>query len=190
MVRWFKKQRRLVSFGTGLTAGLLIGVGMLIGSLVATNHRTSTSQVPEELLHAAATHGADSLAMATGPISDGVEGVFFLDFLTGDIRCQVINPRTVGLGGAFYHNVATDLGVEKAKKQSFLLCTGVANLRTTSGSNFGFADSVVYVADSNTGNWAAYLLPWSKNMMSNNVPIVGRFQLIGTGKARELTKRD
>ena len=190
MVRWFKRQRRFVSFGTGLTAGLLIGVGMLVGALVATNHRTSATQVPEELLHAVATHGSDSLAMATGPISDGVEGVFFLDFLTGDIRCQVINPRFGGLGGVFYHNVAADLGVEKAKKQSFLLCTGVANLKTTGGSNFKFADSVVYVADANTGNWAAYLLPWSDNMTSNNQTIVGRFRLIGTGKAREIVKRD
>ena len=162
----------------------------MIGSLVATNHRTSSQQFPEQLLHAAATHGADSFAMATGQISDGVEGVFFLDFLTGDIRCQVINPRTAGLGGVFYHNVAVDLGVEKAKKQSFLLCTGVANLKTTGGSNIGFADSAVYVADANTGNWAVYLLPWSKNMLSNNETIRGRFQLLGTGRARELTKRD
>ena len=52
MVRWLKSQRQFMSFGTGLMAGLLIGVGMLVGAIVATNNRHPAVQFPEQLLHA------------------------------------------------------------------------------------------------------------------------------------------
>ena len=37
-------------------------------------------------LHATATHGLDKFAIATGLVDDSVEALYFLDFLTGDMR--------------------------------------------------------------------------------------------------------
>ena len=89
--------------GTGLGIGLLFGVAMLIGAVVAMNARSPELVLPTDL-HATATHGNDAFAIATGDIADGVEGVFFLDFLTGELQCRVINRRTGQLGGQFRQN--------------------------------------------------------------------------------------
>ena len=92
-----------------LVGGLLVGMGVLIGSWTAT---VVPAVFPEIPLHATATDSGDTFAIATGYIADGIEGCFFLDFLTGDMQCWVINGRTGGQGGYFVQNVVADLGVD------------------------------------------------------------------------------
>ena len=51
----------------GLAMGLLVGVGMMIGTLVAVRSAPATGlSLPETLLHATASHSGKSMAMATG----------------------------------------------------------------------------------------------------------------------------
>ena len=77
----------------GLAMGLLVGVGMMIGTLVAVRSAPATAlSPPETLLHATASHSGKSMAMATGLVDEEAEGVFILDYLTGDVQCYVINP--------------------------------------------------------------------------------------------------
>lgn len=194
MKRWFKAGRRWLSFGGGLTAGLLVGVGLLVGGIVGTRSGGSGNtpallSPPITQLHATATHGGDTFAMATGFITPEVEGVFFLDYLTGDLQCQVVSVRYFGLAGVFKHNVIADLGIEKDKKPRFLITTGQASFRSTGGT-LQFASSIVYVADANTGNWAAYALPWNRQAETVGATQVFPMKLIGGGKARELAIRD
>jgi hypothetical protein len=194
MKRWFTPGRRWLSFGGGLTAGLLVGVGLLIGGIVG-NRYTAQDRQPEGLslpitkLHATATHGGETFAMATGAITPEVEGVFFLDYLTGELQCQVVSVRYLQLAGVFKHNVIADLGIEKGKKPSFLLTTGQAQFRSTGGA-VQFAGTIVYVADANSGNWAAYALPWNRQAESVGVTQAFPMKLIGGGKARDLALRD
>lgn len=189
MYRWLQN-RPGVALATGLISGLLVGFGMLVGALVATDYLSSPRvQWPETSLQAVATHGTDSFAMATGPISDGVEGVFFLDFLTGELTCSVINPRTGQLGGLYRHRVIQDLGVEQGKKPSYLMVTGRANFRSSVG-NVRPADSVVYVADANTGRFAAYALPWNRSAAAYNFAQTNPMVLIGKGTARSYELRE
>ena len=111
---------------------------------------------PEIPLQATATDSGETFAIATGYIADGIEGCFFLDFLTGDMQCWVINGRTGGQGGYFVQNVVADLGVEGGRKNPrYLMVTGQA---TISGGSSAMkpADSLVYVADATTGNFAVY----------------------------------
>lgn len=175
-------------FLAGLAAGLLLGAGMLVGVLV-TRRAERSAEFPYQALYASATHGGENFAMATGPIADGVEGVFFLDYITGDLQCWVINPRTGFLGGRFQHNVALDLGVDRSKRPNYLLVTGTADFRTGGGAVTP-AESVVYVADAHTGRFAAYSLPWNRNAAAVNQGQVAGMVLIGRGAARNLEIRE
>lgn len=173
-------------FSGGLGLGLLVGIGMLFGALAATQFTSQPRlHLPETLLQAVATNSADTIAVATGEISEGVEGVFLLDFLTGELRCWVVNPRTYALGGMFRHNVMADLGAEQGKATKYLIVTGKANFRQT-GGNVQRTDSIVYVVNATTGAFAAYSMPWNRNAAAFGAAQAAPMVLIGTGGIRDL----
>jgi hypothetical protein len=177
----------LVGFGLGLS----LGIGVLVGG-VATRlwQDTGSSQVtfPATALHAMATDSGETFSMATGLVADGVEGVFFLDYLTGELQCWVFSGRT-GLWAARYrHNVIKDLGIDQGKKPKYLMVTGIANMSRGSAA-FRPADSFVYVADANTGKFAAYAMPWNRNAAAANAPQFSEMMFIGGGVVRNLDLR-
>jgi hypothetical protein len=102
----------------GLVAGLTLGGAMAVG-MVLGQRGPALSRLPSLAdieLKAAASHGADTFAIATGYVDEDVEGLYTLDFLTGDLQCFVVNPRTGATGGWFKANVANVLSVERGKK--------------------------------------------------------------------------
>jgi hypothetical protein len=173
--------------GVGLTLGLLVGVGMLIGSLAATNSVTPAWSPSEVVLNATATHGGETMAVATGPIDEGMDGLFILDFLTGQLQCHVLNPRTGAVGAMFGRNVIADLGSEgtSTKQAKYLMVTGEASFRNMVG-NMRFANSVVYVADATSGRFAAYSIPWNRAAATSNMAQANPMVLLGTGDARQI----
>lgn len=162
-----------------------LGLGAIMGAMVAVQFASPRVQFPETLLNATATHGGTTMAIATGPIQDGVEGFFVLDFITGELSCSVLNPRTGAMGGAFRANVVADLGVEQGKQPQYLMVTGAANFRTQ-GGNLAPAETVVYVADANTGRYVAYWLPWNRQAAQYNFAQASPMQVLGTGSARNI----
>ena len=191
MWKWCSTRPYLM-LSVGLTVGLLVGVGMLVGALVAGKAQNSaTINLPETLLHATASHGGETLAMATGQIDAEIEGLFLLDFLTGDLQCWVIYTRAAGRIGAQYkHNVIADLGVQPgSKKPSYVMVTGQAEI-PRGAMAASPAGCILYVADSNTGNVAAYSLLWNRNLARAVGAQGGSFSLVTTAKAREVIIRD
>ncbi|MBC8872142.1 MAG: hypothetical protein H8E44_22145 [Planctomycetes bacterium] len=188
MSTWFAT-RPLLTLLIGLTVGLLAGIGMVIGTLATTDRsRGATRQMPETLLHATASHGSESLIMATGWMDTDVEGLFTLDCLTGDLQCCVVNPQVASFGAVFKYNVIGDLGAVQGKKPNYVMVTGQASF--TQGTALAApARSVVYVADANTGRFAAYSLMWNRTMFRSNTQPAGGFALLGTGTARVLPIR-
>jgi len=178
--------RPKVMLVVGLVMGLLVGVGMMIGTLVGVGY-----QEQPLVLHATGSHGGETFAMATGPIDSDVEGLFLLDFLTGELQCRVIYPHRQGqMGGVFKYNVIADLGVQAGKKPDYVLVTGGANFTRGTGANTP-ASCVVYVADANTGNFAAYGIMFNRTMFRTGAaPLPGSFALLAAGKAREVVIRD
>ncbi len=166
-----------------LTLGVLFG-GVL-GAVAAIQFATPRIAFPQTLLNATATHGGTTMAMATGPIAGGVEGLFLLDYITGELTCSVLNPRTGALGGAFRANVVADLGVEQGKQPQYLMVTGAATFRTQ-GGNVQPAQSVVYVADANTGRYVGYWLPWNRQAESYNFTQASPMIVLGKGTARNI----
>lgn len=146
--RWLQTNRTL-----WLVAGLVIG--LVVANLA-----------PVKPLHAVATDRQDTLAICTCPVSDGIEGVFTLDFLTGELRGAVLNPTTKQFVLSYSANCVTDLKVETGKAPKFVIVSGDVAISTRGLKQYG--SSAIYVADLTTGNMAAYAIPFSPQMNSSN----------------------
>ncbi len=162
MPKWMSKHPRAM-LGVGFVSGLMVGIGMLIGSWATIAHvGTPQLTIPETALHAVATDSGETFAIATGFIAEGIEGIYFLDFLSGELQCLVLNSSPGQPGGYFKYNVVPDLGVEQGRKNPhYLMVTGTSMLRGGGGA-MRPADSLVWVVDANTGNFAAYAIPWNR----------------------------
>jgi hypothetical protein len=119
-------------------------------------------------------------------IQSAVEGLHCLDLLTGDLSCIVISPRGKGFAGLFKTNIVKDLPPEKGKKAAYVMVTGYINVRGNPNS----PQSLVYVADANSGVWAAYSFPWAKGASSAGVTQAQQMVLVTAGKARDLSLRE
>jgi hypothetical protein len=138
------KSKRLVWLGIGLVVGLIL-----------------SGLWPQAPLHAVATDRADTFAIATGFVDEGVEAVFFLDFLTGQLNAVVLGRQGRGFTASYGFNVSAHLGVDPAKNPKYLMVTGSADMRRAMGGT-QLSPSVVYVAEVTTGNVGAYAIPWTK----------------------------
>lgn len=143
------KHSRLVWLAIGLALGMMIG-----------------GWWPATPLHAVATDRYDTFAIATGPVDDQVEAIFFLDFLTGDLRAAVMNQY--GKFTAFYHyNILADLAVEQGKAPRYLMVTGINDIQR-GAARARPSRAIVYVAEINSGEVAAYAIPWVRQSWVGN----------------------
>lgn len=164
---------------------LLWSVGVVVGLVVGLNIKGLWPSIP---LHATATHGLDKFAICTGLVDDGVEALYFLDYLTGDMRAAVINPKTGRFNSFFTRNIAADFG-GAGRSTGYLMITGFADM-PRGVSNFQFAQSIVYVADVTTGSVAAYTIPWNSTLQAAGRPQYGEFQPLDVQQFRQQVIRD
>jgi hypothetical protein len=190
IMRSGRRTRSLALVAAGLAIGLTIGAALALGVWLGQRGPVAAA-LPglEELkLKAMASHGTDTFAIATGPIDDDVEGLFTLDFLTGDLTCFVINPRNGLFGGMFKANVSNVLKVEKGKKPNYLMVTGTIQTSGTAGGQRP-AGSLCYVVDANTGDVAAFTFPWVKAATTVGVAQATEMRVVGSWKTRAIDLR-
>jgi hypothetical protein len=156
-----------------LAVGLALLGGVLAGMLW-----------PRTPILAVATDRIDTYGAATGALDSDVEAVYFLDFLTGDLRAVVLGKQP-GLWTGFFHaNVSADLGVDPQKNPKFLILTGNAYLRRAGGSRVAPSSSICYVAEVTSGKVAAYAIPWSNSMYAAGQVQTAPMVLIGVTRFR------
>ena len=165
--------------GAGLLTGL--GFGLAIGMLFAFMFAGCWPSAP---LHAVATDRTDGFAIATGYCDESVEAVYFLDFLTGDLSAAVVSKQNGHFNAFYTHNVVADLGINPARPPRFLLTTGTVDLRRTGGKTSALSRSLVYVAELQSGNVAAYAIPWSSSAWNAGQTLRGQFTLLDVGRFR------
>jgi hypothetical protein len=162
-----------------------LGFGLVVGLIVGLNLEGLWPSMP---LHASATHGIDKFAIATGLVDGSVEALYFLDFLTGDLRAAVINPKTGKFNAFFTRNIAADFG-GAGRNSGYLLITGSVNMPRGANS-FQYAQSIVYVAEASTGAVAAYTIPWNSSLQAAGKTQSGEFRPLDVQQFRTAFVRD
>lgn len=158
-----------------------VGLGVIIGLAVG-------SVLPHAPLHAVATDRSESFAIATGLLDQGIEAVYTLDFLTGDLGAAILNPNARAFTAQYKRNILQDLGIQPGNNPRFLMVTGTADLRSVGQMQFGA--SVIYVAELGSGMMAVYALPFNPAMLNNNArPFQGEFALVAKGPFRSAAVR-
>lgn len=165
-------------------ASLMI-VGIVVGAALSAGWHGATRMAPA---HATATHGADNFAIATGLVDDGIEALYFLDFLTGDLRAAVISRRTGEFSGFFEYNVLSDF-VGMTDEPNFLMVTGQADIPRGRGPT-QIGNSLIYIAEATSGQVYAYALPYSSTLNAAGKPQSGNFYRVGGGYFRDAFVRD
>jgi hypothetical protein len=163
----------------------LLVVGVAIGAALAASwHGLST----EQRAFATATHGAENFAIATGLVDDGIEALYFLDFLTGDLRAAVVNRRNGEFAAFFQYNVMSDFD-QIAENPRFLMVTGAADIPRGRGAT-QIGKSLIYVAEATSGQVFAYALPYNSTLNAAGQGQVGGFIRVGGGSFRDAFVRD
>ena len=188
---WFR--RSLLPVGLGLAVGLVGAIGFASGwmSHAQAPSPVATSQVPAELL-ARVGLNADSaavgktMAMCTGRIDEDVEGLYVLDFTTGNLFCWVLNTRGGGFLAQYVTNVRQDFGaLEQGRNPEYLMVTGFVNVAGGAGADGRPADSIVYVADANSGAVVGYTLVWNRARAAAGGAQGGGLIKVAQGLARD-----
>jgi hypothetical protein len=173
---------RLGGFIVGsLAGGMLVGLGFWLGAVMPS--RQTAWRWKETPLYATAAVNSETMAVATGMVDEDVEGLFTLDFLTGELSCNVLSTRIGVFNAIFRTNIVKDLPMNRQKTPQYLLVTGMASFtRGISLTRPGL--SVVYVIDANSGNFAAYGVPWRRDFAKSGRPQAGTLTLLDKGSAR------
>lgn len=149
--------------------------------------------VPHTPLHATATDRLENFAIATGPVDEGLEAVYYLDVLTGTLKAAVVSNQTPGFQARSEVNLNADLmkavqavnsrgGAGRPKAQlpsapNYVMVTGLADIRRTGPARTRPSLGLVYVAETNTGIVLAYVMHWDQNTHSSNTPVVAPLTL-------------
>ena len=105
---------------------------------------------------ATATDHQDDFAIATGPISGELEGVYILDFKTGLLQGTVMNRQTGKFQHFYKRELASDFSLTTKGKPKFIMVTGVMQSAKASVP----IGSVLYVSELTSGKLAAYVMPY------------------------------
>lgn len=150
-----RNRMSLMSFvrpaGPLLVAGAAFTAGLLVGHTWPAAGRLPVAQAMSSLAD-------QTFAVCTAPIDRNVEGLFILDFETGDLTGGMLAQQTGKFAATYRHNVLEDLGIEvgAVKNQRFMIVPGMA---TVGSPQVRMGQSVLYVTDAATGATVAYGIP-------------------------------
>ena len=139
------------------------------------------------VINATSSVTSEKFSMATGSVSDETEGLFVLDHNSGLLVCNVVYPRVGRFMAQFSVNVNDALG-GGGKGGNYMMVTG--KVRFQQQSNNPLADTVVYVLDTSTGAYAAYYVPYSRQLENARRPQNGALMFLSGGQANPVAVRD
>ncbi len=173
-------------WGIVVMASVCSCVAMAVGFWFGTAQKNDDLVLPP-ILAATAGH-SETMAVATGLISNDAEGIFFLDFITGQLQCIVYYPRQQTFGAHYFTNVNANLPAG-GKNKKYLLSTGLT-IPQQLGAGAIPGRSLVYVTDVNTGFFAAYAVPWDRSAEPSGRYQAGPLIFAGGGQIRNFQLPD
>ncbi|VAX42467.1 hypothetical protein MNBD_PLANCTO02-1419 [hydrothermal vent metagenome] len=116
--------------------------------------------VPQQKAEAITTDRDSKFALATTKVNfeTGIEGIFVLDFLTGQIKGSILDTKAGKFNHAYFRNVAVDFNIDPKAKPHYAIVSGKAPLRNLNGVSM--AQSVIYVAELTSGKVLCYAYPY------------------------------
>lgn len=138
-----------------MIAGVLVGLGI-------------AALWPNPPLTAATSDRNEKFGMCTAYVTDGLEAVFVIDFLTGRLTGATLGKQGNGFVQFFEANPGADLQVRSTKPQ-YAMTPGLATIRGT--PQVQPAASVIYVAELTTGKVGCYAIPFRLPNVKNPVPL-------------------
>lgn len=173
-------------FRSGIAAGALLAVGVAVGVPLGWGFAPPRG-LPKAF--AITSQADESFAICTTPIdmANSIEGIFVLDFATGDLTGGVLNAGSGLFGTSYKYNVLGDLGFQpgQAKNPRFLLVAGSAELRPNPRlGRRQLAPSVIYVTDCTTGATPAYGIPWSPQQANASAPVMSELVPLDVARPR------
>ena len=190
-------RRSVLPLALSVVVGTVGAIGFASGWIsqarLAAPQQEVASQIPAELLaqvglRADSAASGRTMAMATGRIDADIEGLYVLDFTTGNLFCWVLNSRGGGFMAQYMTNVRNDFGaLEQGRNPDYLMVTGFVNVAGGAGADGRPADTVVYVADANSGAVVGYSLVWNKARAAAGGAQGGGLIKVAQGLARDAT---
>ena len=172
-----------------IAVALVAALGISVGVHMQGGNDDAATLANAIAVQAATAQNHDNFAVATGPVDDGIEAFYFLDFLTGDLRATAINTRKAEFGAFYQYDITRDFNVAGAKNPKYLMVTGTANIPRGRG-NSQIANSVVYVTEATTGQMVAYVMPWNSSMQASGKQQIGTFIKVADVQLRSAFVRD
>jgi hypothetical protein len=111
------------------------------------------------------SHGTDKKTIATVPLDAGMEAVFTLDHVTGELVGYVLDRFSGKFFVQYRYNLSRDFPRAKGK---FLMAAGSATFQRIT-ENERLADGVIYIAEEASGQVVAYGIPWNSQLRSSSV---------------------
>lgn len=118
---------------------------------------------PHEPAYALATDRSAKYALVTSPAGSQMEGVFLLDFLTGNLQGRVLNIRNATFTRSYFRNIAADFELDPKTEPQWAIVSGTGQLSATRGVTW--ATGVIYVAELTTGKVIAYAYPFTETQV-------------------------
>ena len=168
-------------FGRFVVTGAILMAFVAVGFLVGQNQNQDgliekpayANSLPAVLESAA---GGQQMSLATGRIEDGIEALFGLDHLTGDLFCWILSPTTGAVASTFRVNVTGALSVDG--DADYVLTTGLMDFRIARSGGQRVSHSVVYVSDGNSGRVVGYSLVYDSSALSRGITAAGELTQI------------
>ncbi len=128
--------------------------------------------MPDKDIAASSTDRDTKFALATSTVSlaNGTEGVFVLDFLTGQLRGGVLNEKSGKFNHAYMRNIAADFNVNPKAKPHYAIVTGQSRL--TSRGRIQMAQAVIYIAELSSGKVLCYGFPYNLSHKGGPLPLI------------------
>lgn len=126
---------------------------------------------PRERAFASTADRDSQFAMATCPVggvigvTDQLDGVFVLDFLTGSLKGAALNRQARKFTAFYYRDLAKDFKVDPQAEPHYAFVSGTAQLGGAGGVTF--AAGVLYVGELTSGKILCYAFPWQET----NTPV-------------------
>lgn len=133
---------------------------------------------PHEPAFAFATDRGQKFALLTGPAGPPeMEGVFLLDFLTGNLQGHILNTRVGQFTRSYARNIGADFELDAKTDPQWAIVSGSGQLAAARGTQWGAC--LIYVAELTSGKVIAYAYPYSetqRKMETQQFEMIDGFQ--------------